>query len=94
MTWIGGRPGDTWSAAPAGGRRGTLAESDEDTGKIFQWSVVRRLGAYILPHKARVVVGLHDNIPNGRTAPGYTLPAFVVPMNGFTNGVASATSAA
>src|ERR1700755_997714 len=38
----------------------------------------------------RLVSGLNENIPNGVTAPGKTLPAFVVPINGSTCSVGSA----
>jgi ABC-type multidrug transport system fused ATPase/permease subunit len=56
--WLGMRPGDGWTAAPGGAPRGTLAESDEDTAKIFQWDNIRRLFAYLLPHKGHALLGV------------------------------------
>src|SRR5256885_1699057 len=38
----------------------------------------------------RVFSGLNDAMPNGRTAPGKTLPPFAVPINGLTEVVGSA----
>src|SRR5690349_743483 len=58
MTWLGGRPGDLWTPAPGSAPRGELAASDEDTAKIFQWSVIKRLLAYVLPYKRRAVMGV------------------------------------
>jgi ABC-type multidrug transport system fused ATPase/permease subunit len=55
--WLGDRPGDTWIRAGQGGPRGSLAESDADTLKLFEWRVVKRLFAYVLPYKRRALVG-------------------------------------
>jgi ATP-binding cassette subfamily B protein len=56
--WLGDRPGDTWIRAGQGGPRGSLAQSDDDTAKIFQWAVVKRLFAYVLPYKRRATAGV------------------------------------
>jgi ATP-binding cassette subfamily B protein len=57
VTWLGDRPGNLWTAAP-GAPRGELATSDEDVGRIFQWRVVRRLLAYVVPHKKHASLGV------------------------------------
>ena len=55
--WLGDRPGDAWNRA-ANSPRGTLAHSDEDTGKIFDWRVIKRLFAYILPYRRHALLGV------------------------------------
>ncbi len=56
MMWLGGRPGESWNQS-GNSPRGTLAQSDEDTGKIFDWRVIKRLFAYMLPYKKHAGLG-------------------------------------
>src|SRR6185503_12120474 len=41
-----------------GGMRGSLAMSDEDLGKVFDWGLMSRLLAYIRPYKRRAQLGI------------------------------------
>ena len=41
-----------------GGWRGSLAASDEDLGKAFDWRLMKRLLAYMKPHKKRAIAGV------------------------------------
>src|SRR4051812_4812507 len=40
------------------GGRGVLANSDEDLGKAFDWSLMKRLFSYIRPYKRRTAGGI------------------------------------
>jgi ABC-type multidrug transport system fused ATPase/permease subunit len=52
----GGYRGGAWGGG--GGRRGGLAASDEDLGKAFDWRLMKRLLAYLLPYKRRAGAGI------------------------------------
>ena len=71
MTWDGGWSGRDWGGGGGrggGGRggpgrdghggRGSLAASDEDLGKAFDWRIMRRLFAYMVPFKRRASFGV------------------------------------
>jgi ATP-binding cassette subfamily B protein len=64
MGWFGVTPpaggwgGDGWGrGGPGGYRGGGLAASDADVSKTFDWGLMKRLFAYLLPYKRRVAVG-------------------------------------
>ena len=59
--WGGGGGGGMRSmglGGGGGGWRGSLAASDEDMGKTFDWGLMKRLLAYMGPHKKRAFAGI------------------------------------
>ena len=63
MSWGGGGFGGgggmrMGGGGPGGMRRGSLAASDEDLGKAFDWRLMKRLLRYLLPYKGRATAGL------------------------------------
>ena len=52
-----GSPGRVWRDG-GDGMRGSLAASDADLGKVFDWGLMRRLLRYLLPYKGRAAVGV------------------------------------
>src|SRR4051812_4532711 len=52
----GGRGGGNWGMNSM--RRGDLASSDEDLGKVFDWHLMGRLLDYIRPYKRRASMGV------------------------------------
>ncbi|MPZ48709.1 MAG: ATP-binding cassette domain-containing protein [Dehalococcoidia bacterium] len=64
MGWFGVTPpgggwqGGGWGRGPGGpGGRGGLAASDADLDKTFDWGLMKRLFAYLVPYKGRVSLG-------------------------------------
>src|SRR5438093_6967549 len=57
--------------------------------RIFVASYRYPPGAAVRVWLPREFSGLNENMPNGRTAPGNTLPPFAVPISGLTSVVGS-----
>src|SRR6185436_17498939 len=55
---MGGGRGMGGGGGGGGGMRGSLAASDEDLGKVFDWGLMSRLLAYIRPYKRRAQLGV------------------------------------
>ena len=57
MSWGGGW-GGRGGGGGGGGHRGSLATSEEELGKAFDWRLLRRLLAYLAPFRRRALFGV------------------------------------